>query len=89
MPRPIAAFERALIQERVKAGLAHARTKGKRLGRPRRTLDLAQIMVLRESGLSWREVAAKIGCDPSLACRIFTREEGRGENPLATPAGSA
>jgi DNA invertase Pin-like site-specific DNA recombinase len=27
-------FERALIQERVRAGLAKARSEGKRLGRP-------------------------------------------------------
>ncbi len=30
----MAEFERALIQERVRAGLQHARAKGKRLGRP-------------------------------------------------------
>ena len=30
----MAEFERALIQERVKAGLRHARSKGERLGRP-------------------------------------------------------
>jgi DNA invertase Pin-like site-specific DNA recombinase len=30
-----AEFERAMIQERVRAGLARARTEGKRLGRPR------------------------------------------------------
>lgn len=81
-------FERSLTIERVRAGLAHARARGVRLGRPRRTLDLAQICVLRESGLSWRAVGAQVGCDPSLACRIFAREEGRGENPLATPAAS-
>jgi DNA invertase Pin-like site-specific DNA recombinase len=31
----MAEFERALIQERVKAGLRNAVAKGKRLGRPR------------------------------------------------------
>ena len=30
-----AEFERAIIQERVRAGLARARAQGKRLGRPR------------------------------------------------------
>jgi DNA invertase Pin-like site-specific DNA recombinase len=30
-----AEFERAMIQERVRAGLARARAQGKRLGRPR------------------------------------------------------
>jgi DNA invertase Pin-like site-specific DNA recombinase len=31
----MAEFERSLIQERVRAGLQHARSKGQRLGRPR------------------------------------------------------
>jgi hypothetical protein len=30
----VAEFERAMIQERVRAGLARARSEGKRLGRP-------------------------------------------------------
>ncbi len=82
-------FERSLTVERVKAGLAHARAKGVRLGRPRRTLDLAEVAVLRESGLSWREVGAQMGCDGSLALRIFARDSGRCENPLETPVASA
>ena len=36
----MAEFERALIQERVKAGLHNARRNGKQLGRPRRVVDL-------------------------------------------------
>ena len=36
-----AEFERALIQERVRAGLARARSQGKRLGRPPMTDELA------------------------------------------------
>ena len=38
----MAEFERALIQERVKAGLRNARAKGKTLGRPRVVVDAAQ-----------------------------------------------
>jgi DNA invertase Pin-like site-specific DNA recombinase len=34
----MAEFERSLIQERVKAGMRNARSKGKRIGRPPRTL---------------------------------------------------
>ncbi len=37
-----AEFERAMIQERVKAGLARARAQGKRLGRPRVSDDIEQ-----------------------------------------------
>lgn len=35
----MAGFERALIQERVRAGLRDARAKGKWLGRPSRNVD--------------------------------------------------
>jgi DNA invertase Pin-like site-specific DNA recombinase len=35
----MAEFERALIQERVKAGLRNARAKDRRIGRPRVTAD--------------------------------------------------
>ena len=43
----MAEFERALIQERVRAGIRNARAKGKRLGRPRVIVDAARIASLR------------------------------------------
>lgn len=49
----MAEFERALTVERVKAGIQHARSKGTRLGRPRRELDVMRIKTLRDAGLSW------------------------------------
>lgn len=42
-PHRIAEFERELIRDRVKSGIAAARTKGKRLGRPRRVVDADRI----------------------------------------------
>jgi DNA invertase Pin-like site-specific DNA recombinase len=39
----MAEFERALIQERVRAGLRNARAKGVMLGRPRRLVDVSRI----------------------------------------------
>lgn len=57
----MAEFERALIQERVRAGLRHARAKGKRLGRPRVVVDDARIASLRASGASWRAISQKLG----------------------------
>lgn len=47
----VAELERSLIRERVKAGLRNARAKGKRIGRPRATLDRSQISYLRTQGL--------------------------------------
>ena len=57
----MAEFERALIQERVKAGLRNAQAKGKRLGRPRRVVDAFRIAALRESGASWRAISRQLG----------------------------
>jgi DNA invertase Pin-like site-specific DNA recombinase len=57
----VAELERSLIAERVRAGLRNARAKGKRLGRPRVSVDAARIATLRASGLSWPKIAAELG----------------------------
>jgi len=63
----IAEFERELIRDRVKSGIAAARSKGKRLGRPRVTVDAARIAALRASGLSWPQVAKEMGLSVGTA----------------------
>jgi len=57
----IAEFERELIRERVRSGLAVARARGKRLGRPRCDADTDRIAALRAQGLPWREIARELG----------------------------
>lgn len=57
----VAELERNLIVERVRAGLRHARAKGKRLGRPKKSVDTAQITSLRAAGASWRTISRKMG----------------------------
>lgn len=57
----MAQFERSIIQERVTAGLAAARAKGKKLGRPRAQFDEAHARDLRESGMSIRAIARALG----------------------------
>ncbi len=57
----MAEFERALIQERVRAGLRNARAKGKRLGRPRVAVDPEEIALLRAQGRSWSESVTETG----------------------------
>src|ERR1700722_17663416 len=49
----IAEFERELIRDRVRSGIAAARAKGKRLGRPRVIVDSVRIIALRSAGRSW------------------------------------
>src|SRR5467141_4617284 len=53
----VAELERSLIVERVRMGLRHARSKGKRLGRPTKSVDPVRVRSLRANGASWREIA--------------------------------
>jgi DNA invertase Pin-like site-specific DNA recombinase len=57
----IAEFERELIRDRVRSGLASAKAKGKRLGRPRLVVDSNKIASLRRAGESWATIGATLG----------------------------
>ena len=57
----MAEFERALIQERVKAGLHNAKRNGKQLGRPRRVVDSRLVARMKAEGHSLRSIAEKLG----------------------------
>jgi len=67
----MAEFERALIQERVRAGLRNARNKGRRLGRPRVIVDASRIALLREQGRSWSQITAEMRIGKGTAQRAF------------------
>ena len=66
-----AEFERAMIQERVNAGLARAKSQGKRLGRPTLGSDIeARVRELRASGTGIVKVAKTLGIGVSAVQRI-------------------
>ena len=67
----VAELERSLIVERVRAGLRNARAKGKKLGRPRVTVDAARISRLRASGASWQTITRQLGISAGTAKRAF------------------
>jgi DNA invertase Pin-like site-specific DNA recombinase len=67
----IAEFERELIRSRVRSGLASARAKGKKLGRPRTMVDSTQVAALRASGVSWRVISEQLGIGVGTACRAL------------------
>jgi DNA invertase Pin-like site-specific DNA recombinase len=81
----VAELERNLIVERVRAGLRHARAKGKRLGRPKKHVDAAQIFSLRSAGHSWRVIARKL--DLSVGTVFATAQ--RSNEPPAVPTSAA
>jgi len=57
----VAQLERDIIAERVKAGLRRAKENGKKLGRPKVSVDPERICELRLQGLSLRTIARKTG----------------------------
>jgi len=82
----IAEFERELIRGRVRSGLASARARGKRLGRPRVVADRTRILALREEGLSWAKIADRLGIGEGTAYRVA---QASSKNPSeAAPASS-
>lgn len=56
-----AEFERELIRDRTKAGVAAARRRGARVGRPPVRIDLARAEALKQSGKSLRAIARELG----------------------------
>jgi DNA invertase Pin-like site-specific DNA recombinase len=67
----IAEFERELIRDRVRSGIAAARSKGRKLGRPRVTVDAARIAVLRDSGSSWSTITRQVGLSAGTVKRAY------------------
>ena len=59
-----AEFEASLIRERVRAGLAAAKKRGRRLGRPR-TINREMVQHLRDKGLSMGQIAKELGVTKS------------------------
>ena len=70
----VAELERSLIAERVRAGLRNARAKGKRLGRPTKQVNAAQIAALRAQGVPWRRIGAQLGV---CAATAYAASKGR------------
>jgi DNA invertase Pin-like site-specific DNA recombinase len=65
----VAELERGLIVERVRAGLRNAKAKGKKLGRPRKSVLPSEIISLRAQGRSWRKIARQMGISARTARR--------------------
>jgi len=63
----IAAFERQLIGDRVRAGLARAREEGKHLGRPALSVETIEgIRALHRQGVSNRRAATELGVSEAV-----------------------
>ena len=68
----VAEFERELVRERIFAGLHRARTEGKVLGRPRRAVDNSQVLLLRQQGLSLRQIGRTLGISKDAVANVLS-----------------
>jgi DNA invertase Pin-like site-specific DNA recombinase len=70
----VAEFEREMLRERVRAGMAQAKRAGKNVGTPmKRNLlasEIEKMKVLRSQGASIRHLAAEFGTSQWMASRI-------------------
>ena len=67
-----AEFERSMIRERVMAGLATAKAKGKTLGRPRVDPNVERrIVELHGEGFSKLKIAREVSCGVSTVQRVL------------------
>jgi len=70
----VAEFERELLRERVKAGMAQAKRTGKHVGRPAlrkfQPADIDRMKQLRSQGTSVRKLATDFGTTEWMAARI-------------------
>jgi DNA invertase Pin-like site-specific DNA recombinase len=65
----IAEFERELIRSRVRSGIAAARARGKRIGRPRSLVTDSQINSLLAEGHSMEAIGQQLGISAATVCR--------------------
>jgi putative DNA-invertase from lambdoid prophage Rac len=74
----IADFERELIQERIRSGIAAAKARGKRLGRqpgqrPKSDRLASKVMVLVAKGRSYRLIGREVGLSKNTVADIVKR----------------
>lgn len=81
----ISQFERSLIMDRVKAGIARARAAGRQIGRPRLATDEYRVQLLRQQGQTVRQIAATMGIHHSRAQRVLHAIPQATEAPALQP----
>ncbi len=85
----VAEFEREIIRERTRAGLARARDLGKVLGRPQKVFRRDLVDAMRAKGTSWRVIAKSLGVSLSTVFdsrSVKARPNKRSENPAQRKA---
>jgi putative DNA-invertase from lambdoid prophage Rac len=80
----IAEFERELIQDRIRSGIAAAKARGKRLGRqlgqrPKSDRLAPKVLALIDQGRSYRLIGREVGLSKNTVAQIVKRNRGEVE----------
>lgn len=81
----ISQFERSLLRERIKSGIAHARSKGTKTGRAigRPPFDQsARVKELLDTGVSIRKIAGEMGISKTTVVKIKNFNNNRSGMPV-------
>jgi DNA invertase Pin-like site-specific DNA recombinase len=74
----IAEFERELIRERVRSGMAHAKANGRHVGRRAFNLNANQIAIRRDDGFTWQQIADELRVGESTVRKFMRRQAEKG-----------
>ena len=75
--------------ETIKAGQARARANGRGIGRPRAIFRRDQVPVLRAKGLSWSQIARRLGVSQRTVKRVYESQIGSDGDRQKPPGGEA
>ena len=67
----IAEFERELVVERVRSGMARAKANNVKIGRPRTAFDYAKAAELRKQGLGYKAIARALSVPRTTVYRVL------------------
>jgi DNA invertase Pin-like site-specific DNA recombinase len=74
----IAEFERDLMRERIRSGIANARAQGRSTGgrakgdAPEQKRIAADVKRMRDAGMKWRPIATALGCSHNTARKAYS-----------------
>jgi len=67
----VAQFERSIISQRVKAGMAAAKKRGRHCGRAKKIVDIKRAIELKGEGMSLRKIANVLGTSHQTVSNIL------------------
>jgi putative DNA-invertase from lambdoid prophage Rac len=83
-----AEFENEERSEAIRAGHKRARAQGKAIGRPHVIFRRREVLTLRDEGLSWSQIARRLGVSIATARRVH-RELSGASTPCQNSGGNA